>query len=94
MMEFLVVPNVSSQIPKMKLELSKNIVPSDILLADPQFYHPSQVDVIIGAEHFYNIVLSRQLELIPEQLFLKESKLGWLAYGKIPQMAKGSSIQT
>jgi hypothetical protein len=92
-MEFLVVNSVVNRIPKVKLELPKNIIPEDVLLADSDFAYPNQVDIIIGVEYFYSIILNRKIELIPGQLFLRESKLGWLAYGSVSQSHEKKEVQ-
>ncbi|GBL97459.1 hypothetical protein AVEN_162925-1 [Araneus ventricosus] len=49
-LEFLCVPKISSMIPIDSLQIPKEHLPLNIKLADPYFYRPGKIDVLLGAE--------------------------------------------
>ncbi|XP_046976528.1 uncharacterized protein LOC124542643 [Vanessa cardui] len=57
-------------------------------LADPKFYEPSQVDMLIGSDLFWDIISSEQQSLGAGCPRLHSSKLGWLIGGPMPLFSK------
>ena len=53
-------------------------------LADELFNHPEKVDLIIGAELFYELLQSGRLRLPGNYPMLQETVLGWIAAGRTP----------
>jgi len=51
----LVVPKITGPLPNKKVNAMFNI-PDNIKLADPLFYTPQKIDILIGAEHFFDIL--------------------------------------
>lgn len=48
----IVLPRITHKLPHVKLDRSKLDIPSNVILADPQFNLPQDVDLLIGAENF------------------------------------------
>ncbi len=80
---FLIVPKISSQIPKEEVKIDYLKIPKNVTLADPHFMKPSTVDILIGSEFFLDLIEEPKLPLIGNELFLKSSVFGWLVAGKI-----------
>ncbi|XP_055633775.1 uncharacterized protein LOC129774102 [Toxorhynchites rutilus septentrionalis] len=61
-------------------------IPNGIQLADPSFYKPSNIDVIIGAELFFDIFNPSERILLGNSLpWLINSKVGWIVSGNTHQ---------
>lgn len=56
--EFLVVPNIANNIPNKKVVIPSDLIPNKIQLADPEFFKPNKIDMILGAEFFFDIIKS------------------------------------
>ncbi len=81
-MKFMVVPRIAI-IPDQKIQCKFKQIPDNIQLADSLFGTPNPVDMIIGADTFFNVMLNGRKTIIPGQLFARESEFGWLLHGKI-----------
>ncbi|XP_053617910.1 uncharacterized protein LOC128679591 [Plodia interpunctella] len=77
----LVLNELTSEIPKTRIDIKSLKLPSSIILADPTFYQPSKVDVLIGADLFWDIIGAEQRNLGPNLPKLHDSKFGWLISG-------------
>ncbi|KAB0802699.1 hypothetical protein PPYR_04885 [Photinus pyralis] len=82
-LKFLIINEITATIPSVRFDKINFQIPADINLADVDFNVPGRVDILIGAEVFYDILLSRKLELGKNKPILRESQLGWLVTGKI-----------
>ncbi|XP_055623682.1 uncharacterized protein LOC129767088 [Toxorhynchites rutilus septentrionalis] len=51
-------------------------------LADPRFFEPSHIDVIIGTEIYHRLLLDGFIELDSNLPILKETVFGWIVSGK------------
>jgi hypothetical protein len=52
-----VLPHVTSDTPAHQFDVTSWTVPTDINLADEQFYQPGPINLLIGAELFYEMLL-------------------------------------
>jgi hypothetical protein len=52
-----VLPHVTSDTPAHHFDVSNWQIPTDIKLADEQFHKPGPIDLLIGAELFYDLLL-------------------------------------
>ena len=79
------MPSITSNVPSQQLDLSQFKFPSNICLADPNFHSPSGIDMILGADVFWDLLGSQRIKLGQGQstLTLCETKLGWLVCGSI-----------
>lgn len=79
------IPEITKSLPSTLIDISTIPLPSGICLADPYYYKPSGVDILLGAEQFWNILGTNTIILGKYQPRLYESKLGWLISGYIAQ---------
>ena len=87
----LVVPQICDSVPGQKLNSSQLEIPSHLKLADPEFYKPGCIDLLLGAELFYNLLCIGQVSLGNEQPILQKTRLGWIVTGSIGILHKQSS---
>ncbi|XP_055604882.1 uncharacterized protein LOC129753104 [Uranotaenia lowii] len=82
-LEFLVVPSVSANLPQCEVDTRTLEIPTGLTLADPAFYVPDPVDVIIGNEIFFDLVRDGRLKMSNSSLTLAETELGWVMSGSV-----------
>ncbi|XP_047019392.1 uncharacterized protein LOC124629845 isoform X2 [Helicoverpa zea] len=87
-----VVSKISSCVPNTYIDVHNINVPTNIVLADPQFYVPSSIDILVGAEVFWNVLGTSRIDLGKSMPTLFESKLGWLLSGVIKQSNSSSHL--
>lgn len=78
-----VLPTITSCVPSRNIDLRNLNIPTDIMLADPNFHSPGEVHLIIGADVFWDILGTQKLKLGNGKPTLYETKLGWLVSGHI-----------
>lgn len=82
----MIVPQITkTMLPNMEVDKGNLNIPKRILvnLADPQFFQPSEVDMLIGADLYWEIISGSQVKLGSGKPVLQQSKLGWLISGPI-----------
>ncbi|XP_045540301.1 uncharacterized protein LOC123722487 [Papilio machaon] len=78
-----VLPNITDDVPSQQIVLKDLNLPSNLCLADPNFHTPSSVDLIIGADVFWDLLGLRKISLGAGKPVLFESSLGWLVSGPL-----------
>jgi hypothetical protein len=78
----IVLPSLTSNVPTKYVNKKSLYIPENYILADPAFYIPSQIDMILGADLFWDM-LSGERTRLPSGPFLQSSKLGWLLSGSV-----------
>src|SRR5437588_6038469 len=62
----------------------KNIaIPANIRLADPTFDKPGKIDLLLGADCFWELLCVRQIKLNQNSPILHKTKLGWILAGSL-----------
>jgi hypothetical protein len=84
-----VLPNITSNSPATKLDTTSWKLPNDILLADENFDKPSAINLLIGADLFYEILLSNRRTRKGYPV-LQETVLGWIVSGETPAVNPSS----
>ncbi|XP_048483606.1 uncharacterized protein LOC125489951 [Plutella xylostella] len=81
-MTCLIMPKISDNLPKVAFDI-RHLNLSDFSLADPSFNEPSPIEMLIGADLFWDIIGSQQHSLGEKNPILRSSKFGWLIAGPI-----------
>ncbi|EJY57327.1 AAEL016988-PA [Aedes aegypti] len=77
--EFLVLPKVTIDLPSASFDVSNWKIPPEVQLADPFFHEPKPVDIIIGAEIFFDLFkVSGHIQLGESFPTITNSVFGWL----------------
>ncbi|XP_028160091.1 uncharacterized protein LOC114352628 isoform X3 [Ostrinia furnacalis] len=77
-----VLPRITSFLPPVSIDVETIRIPNNIELADPTYYLPSEVDLLIGADLFWEILNDNKIRL-KSGPYLQDTKLGWLISGPI-----------
>jgi hypothetical protein len=80
--KFMVLPCLTSAVPSKFFNYKSLCIPKNLQLADPTFNEPSDIDMILGAEVFWELLNGERTRL-PSGPFLQSSKLGWLISGPL-----------
>ncbi|XP_065083287.1 uncharacterized protein LOC135705467 [Ochlerotatus camptorhynchus] len=92
-MNFLVLPKVTVNIPTAKVNTQGWTVPNGIILADPTFFNPSSVDMVLGIESFFDFFeTGRRIPLGDQLPTLNESVFSWVVCGGLTNPSQGLSI--
>ncbi|KAJ8932160.1 hypothetical protein NQ318_016654 [Aromia moschata] len=81
--QFHVNHKITQNIPTVSFDLSKLDIPSDITLADPDFSKSAPIDVLLGAEIFFDILCVGQIKLGLNKPILQKSHVGWIVSGPV-----------
>lgn len=88
----LVIPKIADKLPKVTLDASQFDF-SQFQLADPRFFESSSIDMLIGADLFWDLIGSSQHSLGTNKPILRSSTLGWLIAGPLPTLPKFKNKQ-
>ncbi|XP_062714008.1 uncharacterized protein LOC134290819 [Aedes albopictus] len=86
-LEFLVAPRITGDIPERSFSVAAWPIPVDVKLADPEFNRRGRIDMLVGAEIFWDVVKSNQLKLGSNLPLLTDTEFGWVAGGIVPSDA-------
>jgi len=78
----LVLPRITSKMPMTDIDTSTWKFPFDVVLADRDFNKPAPVDILLGAEIFFEVLMNGRYDCkgLP---VLQNTKLGYILSGKI-----------
>ncbi|XP_062534710.1 uncharacterized protein LOC134203894 [Armigeres subalbatus] len=82
-MEFLILPTVTSNLPTTSVRRADWKIPEGVELADPSFFESAAVDLVIGIQHFFDLIKSRKISLGNGLPTLNESVFGWIVSGVV-----------
>lgn len=93
-MQFAVLEKITCQLPQAAVDISKIKIPEHIDLADPFFFKTSDIDVLISADMYYEIVLPEIIRLGDGLPVLQNTKLGWLICGRAPTVYSSNNAHS
>lgn len=88
-LDFIVTPSIT-ELPTGKVETQSWPLPAGIELADPAFNVPDDVDVIIGAELYYDVLKKGRLKIGADFPILAETVFGWVVSGPAKSQQQAS----
>ncbi|XP_059217672.1 uncharacterized protein LOC131994802 [Stomoxys calcitrans] len=88
----MVVPSITDYKPKINLDASNWNMPKNIQLADPAFNKPDHIDMLIGAELFFNLMSVGQIKIGVNLPVLQKTLFGWVVAGGSFQPCKSWSL--
>lgn len=82
-----IVPRITKMLPCVEMNRDTFKIPPNIKLADAEFYKRGSVDMLIGAEFFFDWLESGRIELGDNGPVLQNTKLGWIIAGSVANTA-------
>ncbi|XP_065368751.1 uncharacterized protein LOC135961183 [Calliphora vicina] len=80
--DFWVLRSISGYQPDKVISTSGWNIPDNIELADPYFFKPQKIDMLIGAEIFFELLCIGQIRRSPDIPTVQKTLLGWVVSGK------------
>jgi len=77
----LIMKKLTNDLPMSKINLGSWKVPKNIELADPNFNVPSKIDMLLGAEWFFHLMVEGQIKSTLEVPVVQNTVLGWIISG-------------
>ncbi|XP_055603757.1 uncharacterized protein LOC129751989 [Uranotaenia lowii] len=84
MIDLHVLPKLTSTLPTQAVSLNQLKIPADLTLADPEFHQPGPIDLIIGAEHYYDLLEDGRRKLNENGPTMQKTVFGWVISGRVP----------
>lgn len=85
-LDFFVIPKITHLMPSRLIDVSNIVIPERIKLADPYFYKPERIDLLLGVEIFFDLIRSGQSYIPNTSLVLQNSVFGYLLSGSIEDL--------
>lgn len=87
-----VIPTITSyQPPRFVQNVHNWKIPANIKLADPDFYKTRDIDILIGAEIYHELLAVGQIKLNDNLPILQNSVLGWIVCGRLKSSFQDSN---
>lgn len=80
----MVLDKIVGDISKSHINLKNLKLPQKLPLADPQFYCPGSIDLLIGSDMFWDITGDKTRCIGDGKIKLRSSKFGWIVCGSLP----------
>lgn len=85
--EFLILQRITPDIPLHDIAVKQWKIPTNLFLADPQFYKRGPIDMILGIQHFFSFFKTANRIQLPKSLpMLVDSVFGWLVSGSTQKL--------
>lgn len=78
-----ITPTISSNIISQNLDISQLKIPENIPLSDPDFFKPGDIDMLLGASIFWDLLLDGRIKLNKNGPILQNTKFGWIVSGQL-----------
>ncbi|XP_052871044.1 uncharacterized protein LOC128276627, partial [Anopheles cruzii] len=88
---FFIMEKPTSDLPSSVISTSSLKLP-DVELADPTFYKPAPIDMIIGAEHYQQLFTGKRIHLEAGDPLLVETMFGWVVCGPLREALPTKSL--
>ncbi|XP_073839184.1 uncharacterized protein isoform X2 [Musca autumnalis] len=89
---FAVTKTISSRQPGELMNTSQWKIPPNIELADPSFFKPERIDVLLSAEVFFDLLLDGKISLGNGLPSLTNTVFGWIVGGSSPSRPHSNSL--
>ena len=80
--------------PDKELDVSTWKIPSNIQLADENFYKSHRIDLLLGTETFFDIISIGQIRLASNLPILQKTLFGWVVSGRYEKRCSSSNSST
>lgn len=90
-LSFLVISSITDLTPQNSFNISNLNIPNELALADPDFNVAAEVDMLIGASVFYELLCVGQIKLGKDLPLLQKTLLGWVVAGNLPMSQLNSA---
>lgn len=87
-----ILNKITCELPLYKINTENLHLPDNIVLADPLFHTPSRIDLLLGADIYYNLITNGIIKLGKDLPTLQNTYLGWMVSGPIKNNTESLSL--
>ncbi|XP_017484250.1 PREDICTED: uncharacterized protein LOC108372938 [Rhagoletis zephyria] len=87
----LVLTKLTESLPATKIHSSKWPHIEGLKLADPQYYLPARIDLIIGSDEMYSLLETEVIKGPPNTPIAQKTVFGWVLFGKLTTLDKSNN---
>ncbi|KAH8332944.1 hypothetical protein KR074_010051, partial [Drosophila pseudoananassae] len=80
--ELIVLKSISSSQPESAVQVLDWNLPDNIKLADPLFHKPQRIDILLGADAFFELLKEGKFKQETYGPVLQNSVFGWIVSGR------------
>lgn len=85
-----VIDEITCELPQFSFESPVNI-PDGVKLSDEDYNQPGKIDILFGADVFFQILLAGTIKVNKSQLVLQNTCFGYVVSGSLPNFKQNSS---
>ncbi|XP_062713178.1 uncharacterized protein LOC134290149 [Aedes albopictus] len=78
----LILPSITVKLPQFSVDTRQWSIPQHVDLADPTFAVTSNIDMILGAAHFFRVLRYGRISLGNDLPLLQNTEFGWVVSGE------------
>ncbi|XP_072400892.1 uncharacterized protein [Diabrotica undecimpunctata] len=82
-LQCLVIQQITDELPNRYFSKSSLPIPNNITLADARFNEPKNIDILIGADFYWNLICTGTIHLGKHLPVLQKTVLGWIISGPL-----------
>lgn len=82
-LDFFIVPKITEITPAMPICIEEADLPKHISLADNNFNIPGEIDLLLGAECFFDLLKENKIRSTSHNLLFQETHFGYVASGVV-----------
>ena len=79
-----VLPSITNNLPAESFDISSLNIPKNIFLSDPQLNFSSQIDILLGAQYYLQLIEPIKFIRSPHFPIIQETKLGFILADNLP----------
>ncbi|VEN44957.1 unnamed protein product [Callosobruchus maculatus] len=80
-LQCLVIKQITGSLPNVYVNKRDFEIPAHVNLADPTFNIPNKIDILLGADVFWNLLCVGQIHVRNNMAVLQKTQLGWILGG-------------
>lgn len=80
-----VVDRITGKLPQFLIDQNNLDIPDNVILADPAFFQAGNVDILLGADLYFNLILPGLISLGSHRPMIQNTHLGWVLGGQISE---------
>lgn len=83
-----ILDSITDRLPTSSIDLDDWNLPDNVTLSDPSFFEPGDIDILLGAGVFWEVLCNGKISLRDSHVILQNTSLGWIVSGTLPSVGE------